>query len=74
MEAHFFFREHVPKQFYFVSQIHLSRKNLNNQMAAVMLHVLSRFYAIFPKMSLFISSNSYLKYILSKDYYIAHRD
>ena len=54
-------------------KIHLLRKrrNSNNQMAAVMLQVIPSFHTNFSKNSLFVSANTYEKYILSKEYCIA---
>ena len=49
-------------------------KRLNNQMAAVMLQVIPSFYTKFSKNSLFISANTYEKYIVSKKYCIARHD
>ena len=46
----------------------------SNQMAAVMLQVIPSFYTIYSKNSLFISANTYEKYILSKQYCIALHD
>ena len=43
-------------------------------MAAIMLQTLPSFYAIFSEKGLFISSKTYQKYIVCKDYCIAHHD
>ena len=43
-------------------------------MAAVMLQVIPRFYTNYSKNSLFISANTYEKYIVSIVYCIAHHD
>ena len=43
-------------------------------MAAVMLQVIPSFYTNYSKNSLFISANTYEKYIVSKDYCIAGHD
>ena len=43
-------------------------------MAAVMLQVIPSFYKIYSKNSLFISANTYEKYIVCKEYCIAHHD
>ena len=52
----------------------MSRKRRNSQMAAVMLQVIPSFYTNYPKISLFISANTYEKYIVSKEYCIARHD
>ena len=59
---------------YRVFQIHLIRKRLNNQMAAVMLQVIPGFYTYYSENSLFISAKTYEKYIVSKEYCIARHD
>ena len=46
----------------------------DGKMAAVMLQVIPSFYTNFPKNSLFISANTYEKFIVSKVYSIARRD
>ena len=43
-------------------------------MAAVMLRVIPSFYTILSKNSLFISANSYEKYIVTNEYCIARHD
>ena len=43
-------------------------------MAAVMLQVIFSFYTIYSKNSLFISANTYEKYIVSKEYCIARHE
>ena len=43
-------------------------------MAAVMLQVIPSFYTIYSKNSLFISANTYEKFIVSKDYCIVRHD
>ena len=43
-------------------------------MAAVMLQVIPSFYTNYSKNSLFISANTYEKYIVSKEYCIARDD
>ena len=43
-------------------------------MAAVMLQVIPRFYTNYSKNRLFISPNTYEKYIVSKEYCIARYD
>ena len=43
-------------------------------MAAIMLQAIPSFYAKFSEKSLFISANTYEKYIVCKDYCIAHHD
>ena len=43
-------------------------------MAAVMLHVIPSFHTNYSKNSLFISANTYEKYIVSKEYCIARHD
>ena len=43
-------------------------------MAAVMLQVIPSLYTSYSKNSLFISANTYEKYIVSKEYCIAGRD
>ena len=43
-------------------------------MAAVVLQVIPSFYTTYSKNSLFISANSYEKYIVSKEYCIARHD
>ena len=43
-------------------------------MAAVMLEMTPRFYTNYSKNSLLISANTYEKYIVSKEYCIAHHD
>ena len=43
-------------------------------MEAVMLKMIPSFYTNYSKNSLFISANTYEKYILSKEYYIARQD
>ena len=76
MEPLSFFGRIVQK--YLVFQIHLFRKRRNRKelqrMAAVMLQVIPSFYTSYSKNSLFISANTYEKYILSKEYCIAGHD
>ena len=43
-------------------------------MAAIMLQSIPSFYAKFSEKSLFISANTYEKYIVCKDYCVAHHD
>ena len=43
-------------------------------MAAIMLQIITSFYAKFSEKSLFISATTYEKYIVCKDYCIAHRN
>ena len=43
-------------------------------MAAVMLQVIPSFHTNYSKNSLFISANTYEKYIVSKEYYVARPD
>ena len=43
-------------------------------MAAIMLQAIPSFYAKISEKSLFISANTYEKYIVCKDYCIAHHD
>ena len=62
------------KQVYFVFQIHLFRKQLYNQKAAVMLLVISSFYAKLSKNSPFISANTSAKYMVSQGKFIARQD
>ena len=50
------------------------RKRRNDQVAAVMLQVIPSFYSNYSKNSLFISANTYEKYIVSKKYCIACPD
>ena len=50
-----------------------NRKELQ-RMAAVMIQVIPSFYTIYSKNSPFISANTYEKYIVSKEYSIAHHD
>ena len=45
-----------------------------DKMAAVMLQVIPSFYTKFPKNSLFISANTYEKFIVGKEYCIARHD
>ena len=44
------------------------------QMAAIMLQSIPSFYANFSEKSLFISATTYEKYIVCKDYCLAHHD
>ena len=44
------------------------------QMAAIMLQSIPSFYAKISEKSLFISANTYEKFIVCKDYCIAHHD
>ena len=55
-------------------KIHLFRKRLNSQMAAVMLQVITSSYTGYSKHSLFNSGNSYQKHIVSKEYCFARDD
>ena len=43
-------------------------------MAAIMLQTIPSFYAKLSEKSFFISATTYEKYIVSKDYYIAHQN
>ena len=56
----------------FFSQIHLFKKRRNNEVATVMLQVTPSFYTNFSNNSLFISANTYEKYIVSKENCFAH--
>ena len=69
-----FFGKLVQKWYYFNFQILFPRKSLNNQTAAVMLQVLPSSQANYSKISLILSANTYEKFIVSKDYCIAHHD
>ena len=51
-----------------------SRRRTGGKMAAVMLQVIPGFYANYSKNSLFISANTYEKFIVSKEYCIARHD
>ena len=80
MEPLSFFGRIVQKSILFF-QIQLFRKRRNRKelqrMAAVMLQVIPSFYTSYPsypKNSLFNSANTYVKYIVSKEYCIAGRD
>ena len=55
-------------------KIHLSRKRLNNQMAAVMLQIIPSFYKKCKKINLFVSESTFKKYIARKHYSIANQD
>ena len=55
-------------------QIHLFRTRRNFQMAAILLQSIPSFYAKFSEKSFFISSTTYEKYIVCKDYCIAHHN
>ena len=74
METLSFFGRFVQKIIESCFQIHLFRKRLNNHMAAVMLQVIPSFYTYFSKNSIFISSNTYEKYIVSEEFCIACHD
>ena len=74
MEPLSFFGRFVQKVIYLVFQVHLLRKRRNNQIAAVLLQVIPSFYTIYSKSSLFISANSYEKFIVSKEYCIDCHD
>ena len=50
------------------------RASVDGKMAAVMLQVIPSFYTNYSKDSLFISANTYEKFIVSKEYCIAHHD
>ena len=64
----------VQKVYFFVFHILLFRHRLNNQMAAVILQMIPSLYPSYSKFSLFISAITYEKFIVSKDYCIAHHD
>ena len=51
-----------------------SRRRMGGKMAAVMLQVIPSFYTNYSKNSLFISANTYEKFIVSKEYSIARTD
>ena len=55
-------------------QIHFVNFYRNFQMAAIMLQSIPSFYTKFLEKSLFISASSFEKYIVCKDYCIAHHD
>ena len=55
-------------------QIHFVTSYHKIQMAAIMLQTIPSFYAKFSEKSLFISSTTYEKYIVCKDYCIAHHN
>ena len=57
-----------------VFQIHFFEKQLNNQRAAVMLQLTLSFYTNFSKNRLFISANTCEKYMVNKEYCIAHHE
>ena len=50
------------------------KKTTQLQMAAIMLQTITSFYTKLSGKSLFISANTYEKYIVCKDYCIAHHD
>ena len=74
MEPLYFFGTFVQKVIVSYFSVPLVQKRHNNQMAAVMLQVIPSVYTIYSKNSLFISPNIYEKYIVSKEYCIAHHD
>ena len=51
-----------------------SRRRTQGKMAAIMLQTIPSFYAKISEKSLFISANTYQKYIVCEDYCIAHHD
>ena len=55
-------------------QIHFVNFYRNLQMAAIMLQSIPSFHTKISEKSLFISANIYEKYIVCKDYCIAHHD
>ena len=55
-------------------QIHIVNSDRNIQMAAIMLHTIPSFYAKLSEKSLFISATTYEKYIVCKEYCIAHHN
>ena len=66
------FVQKVIVSFFF--QIHLVNFYRNFQTAAIMLQTIPSFYSKLSEKSLFISANTYEKYIVCKDYCIAHHD
>ena len=74
MEPPSFFGRFVGKYMYLVFQIHLFRKRLNYKMAAVMLQMVPSFNTYCLKNSLFISPNTFDKYIVSKEDCISRYD
>ena len=73
MEAPLFFGKLIQKKYYFAFRIHLFRKRLINQKAAVMIHGLPSFYANYSKTT-FVSADIYETIIASKDYCTAHHE
>ena len=63
-----FFGKHLQKRYNLVLQTHLFRNCRNDQMAAVMLQVITNFQENYSKISLFISEITYEKNIVSKNY------
>ena len=55
-------------------QIHFVTSYRKIQMAAIMLQSIPSFYTKLSEKSLFISANTYEKYIVCKDYCVAHHD
>ena len=55
-------------------QIHFVTSYRKTQMAAIMLQTIPSFYAKILEKSLFISATTYEKYIVCKDYCIAHHN
>ena len=56
------------------SQIHFVTSYRKIQMATIMLQTIPRFYAKILEKSFFISATTYEKYIVCKDYCIAHHN
>ena len=69
-----FFGRFLQRKEFFAFRNNLIRKRLNKLMAAVMLQVIPSLYAKYSKNSIFIFAVTYEKYIVSKEYCIAHQD
>ena len=74
METQSFFGKIVQKQPNFVFQNRLFRRRVNNQIAAVMLQLIPKIYAMYSINSLFISANTYEEHIASRNYSIVYHD
>ena len=55
-------------------QIHFVTSYHDIQMAAILLQTIPSFYTKFSEKSLFVSAKTYEKYIVCKDYCVAHHD
>ena len=74
MEPLSFFGSFLQKLKYLVFQIYSLRKRRNIQMAAVMLQLIPSCQTNYSENSLFISANTYKKYIVGEEYCIARHD